>query len=107
MEFILPIVGIEALGDYHLAKYATTNATPSLIIGYGAYVGVLGLFIQSIKKMGLAWSNSAWDGWSNLTTGAVALFVLKEKPTTKELIGIALISVGLILLGLDGTKRGK
>jgi multidrug transporter EmrE-like cation transporter len=104
MEYILPIVIIEAFGDYHLSLYAMKESMPSLFMGYASYMGVLGLFIMSIRNMGLAWSNSAWDGWSNLATGAVALFVLNEKPTQKELLGMFFISVGLFLLGLNGTK---
>ncbi len=77
------------------------------MIGYGAYAAVLLLFVQSIKKMGLAWSNTAWDGWSNIATGAVAIFILKEKPKPREWLGILFVSAGLFLLGLDGTKRGN
>lgn len=105
MEFILPIVGIEAFGDYHLAKYATNSSLTSLGLGYASYAALLVFFIGSIRKMGLAWSNSAWDGWSNITTGLVAIFVLKEKPSTNELMGMALISAGLLLLGSNGTKN--
>ena len=105
MEFILPIVGIEAFGDYHLAKYATNSSLSSLGLGYASYAALLALFIASIRKMGLAWSNSAWDGWSNIATGLVAIFILKEKPSTHELMGIVLISTGLVLLGLNGTKN--
>jgi len=104
MEFILPTVAIEALGDYHLAQYAINKSIHGLVVGYASYAAVLALFIQSIRKMGLAWSNSAWDGWSNIATGLVAIFVLKEKPTPHELLGMALISAGLLLLGLKGTR---
>lgn len=100
-------MAIEAVGDYNLARYTTTNSTQNLLIGYGSYMGLLVLFIQSIKKMGLAWSNWAWDGWSNIATGAVALFILGERPSGKELLGMGLITAGLFLLGLDGTKRAK
>jgi multidrug transporter EmrE-like cation transporter len=104
MEFIVPTVLIEAVGDYHLAQYAISKSIHGLIVGYAAYAGVLALFIQSIRKMGLAWSNSAWDGWSNIATGLVAIFVLKETPSSNELLGMALISAGLLLLGLKGTR---
>ena len=103
MDFILGIVTIEALGDYQLALYAKDPKWYYLGLGYGAYAILLALFISSIKRMGLAWSNSAWDGWSNLATGLVAILILKEKPNPKELIGMILISAGLFLLGTKGT----
>jgi len=99
MEYIIPIVSIEAFGDYQLAKYVKTSDTTNLVLGYGSYIFVVNLFIKSIRKQGLGWSNAAWDGWSNLATGAVAFLVLGEKATNSQLVGIALISAGLFLLG--------
>jgi len=102
--FIGAIVTIEALGDYNLALYATKGFISSLIIGYLSYGTTLVLFIKSIQTMGLAWSNSAWDGWSNITTNLLAVFALGEKPSTTDYIGMGLISTGLLLLGNKGTK---
>jgi len=102
--FIGAIVTIEALGDYHLALYATKGILSSLAIGYFSYGVTLLFFIQSIRTMGLAWSNSAWDGWSNIATNLVAVFALGEKASTTEYLGMGLISLGLILLGNKGTK---
>ena len=98
------IVTIEALGDYHLALYATKGIIGSLVIGYLAYGTALVFFVNSIRNMGLAWSNSAWDGLSNIATNLVAVFALGEKPTTTEYFGMGLISLGLVLLGNRGTK---
>lgn len=107
MDFIAGIVTIEALGDYQLALYAKDPKWYYLGLGYGAYAILLSLFISSIKRMGLAWSNSAWDGWSNIATGLVAIFILKEKPSPKEFIGMILISAGLFLLGTKGTAAAS
>lgn len=101
---IAGIVGIEAVGDYHLAKFTTNNSGNSLFIGYGAYAIILVLFVNSIRTMGLAWSNSAWDGWSNIATNLVAIYGLKETPSNIEYVGMAFISLGLLLLGNKGTK---
>jgi multidrug transporter EmrE-like cation transporter len=105
--FIGSIVGIEAIGDYHLAQFAMAGVLSSLIIGYLAYGITLILFIYSIREMGLAWSNSAWDGFSNIITNAVAILFLGEKATVTEYFGMALISSGLLLLGNKGTKGIK
>jgi multidrug transporter EmrE-like cation transporter len=103
MDFIAGIVTIEAFGDYLLALYAKESAWWQLGLGYGSYAILLSMFIKAIKEKGLAWANSAWDGWSNLATGLVALILLKERPTLKELLGMGLISAGLFLLGTRGT----
>ncbi len=104
MEFIIPIVSIEALGDWSFTHFIKEGQKHVFykILGYLCYIGVLELFQKSILVKGLAWTNSAWDGWSNIATGLVAILVFKERPSLKEFIGIALVSVGLFLLGTDG-----
>jgi multidrug transporter EmrE-like cation transporter len=105
MEYILGIVSIEAFGDYQLARYADQAKWWQLGLGYGSYAILLSLFIKAIQEKGLGWANAAWDGWSNLATGAVAIFILKEKPTLRELAGMMLVSAGILLLGNRGTAR--
>ena len=72
--------------------------------GYAAYISVLEAFQDSIEKKGLLWSNGMWDGWSNLATGAVAITVMGERPSTQELFGYALITAGIFLVGSNGSK---
>lgn len=105
MEFIAGIVTIEAAGDYQLARYAKEGEWWQLGFGYGAYAILLALFIKAIKEKGLAWANTAWDGWSNIATGLIAIVLLGERPTVKELLGMALVSAGLFLLGTRGTLK--
>ena len=104
MEFITSIVLTEAIGNWSFTKYVQENRKNFLyrFFGYACYIGVLEYFQKSIELKGLAWTNSAWDGWSNLTTGLVALVLFGEKPSSKQFIGIFLISVGLFFLGTDG-----
>ena len=103
MQFILPVVAIEAVGDWSFTHYVQEGRKNIFykILGYLSYIGVLELFQKTIQSHGLAWANSAWDGYSNIATGAVALFVFKEKPSWKEIFGILLVSVGLFFLGTD------
>jgi multidrug transporter EmrE-like cation transporter len=101
---IAGIVITEAFADWRLGTYAKTGNPVDMYIGYAGYAFAVSLFIKAIQKKGLGWSNSQWDGWSNLASGAVAIFLLKEKPSQKELMGMALISTGLFLLGGEGTN---
>ena len=107
MEFILPITGIEAFGDFQLSKYVDTNDFSHLALGYGSYAIIVWLFVKSIKSKGLAWSNAMWDGTSNLATGLVAIYILGESPTQEQLIGMALVSVGIFLIGDKSTRASK
>lgn len=103
MQFILPVVAIEALGDWSFAKYIQEGQKHIFykVLGYLSYIGVLELFQKTIRSNGLAWANSAWGGYSNIATSAVALLVFKEKPSWRELFGIVLISAGLFFLGTE------
>lgn len=107
MEYIIPIVGIEAVGDYNLGLYASNNKAENFISGLLSYVIIVCLFVLSIRNYGLAWSNTAWDGWSTLVTSGVAVLLLNERPTTREIIGIFITSIGLIILGFKGIPSVK
>ena len=103
--FIAGIVLIEAVGDYYLAEFAINGLASGVLIGYLSYAIVLVLFVSSIRTMGLAWSNSAWDGWSNIATNLVAVYGLGEKPSTTQYIGMGFITIGLLLLGNQSTAK--
>jgi len=108
MEYIIPIVAIEAYGDYNLANYATKGShIQDFFLGCLSYLSVLVLFVASIRDKGLAWSNTAWDGWSTLATSGVAVGLLNERPSLQEYIGIGLTSLGLIILGFKGTRASN
>ena len=104
MQFILPVVGIEAVGDWSFTKFVQTNRQQPLyrVIGYVCYVAVLELFQKAIAAKGLSWANSAWDGWSNIATGTVAILIFGERPSLREWVGIILISLGIFFLGREG-----
>lgn len=107
MEFIAPIVTIEALGDWSFTKYVQGHRKEPMykLIGYFFYIALLELFQKAIEFKGLGWANSAWDGWSNLVTGLMAIFIIGERPCMRELFGMMLISVGLFFLGTTGTAN--
>jgi multidrug transporter EmrE-like cation transporter len=104
MEYVVSIISIEALGNYSFTKFIQEGRKNNFfkLLGYVCYIGVLEMFQKSIELKGLIWTNSAWDGLSNIATGLIALLVFREKPNPKELFGIILISLGLFFLGTDG-----
>lgn len=109
MQTILAVVGIEAIGDWSLTKYIQQGRLhiPYKVLGYLCYIGVLELFQNVIQTKGLSWANSAWDGWSNIATGLVALLIFREKPTIKQFAGMILISLGIFFLGTDAIASYK
>lgn len=99
MEYIVPIVALEAVGDSMLKLYATGKPWVYALAGYAFYGMLLWLFIMAIRIKGVAWANSAWDGYSNIATMFVGIVIFKEKVSTKELIGMLLVTGGCFLLG--------
>lgn len=99
MEYVVPIVALEAVGDSMLKLYATGSAWTFATAGYVFYGMLLWLFIRVIQVKGLAWANSAWDGYSNIATMFVGIVIFKEKVSTQELIGMLFIAAGCFLLG--------
>lgn len=63
------------------------------------------MFQKTIELKGLSWANSSWDGWSNIATNLVAIFILGEKPTWKQIFGMFLISAGLLFLGTEAIAQ--
>lgn len=106
---IAQIVLSETFGDLSFAQYVQDGRQNKAlkVIGYGAYASVLEAFQDSIEAKGLLWSNSQWDSWSNLATGAIAIIVMGEKPTQYEMLGYLLISCGIFLIGNNGSKVQK
>jgi len=101
------IVATEAFGDWRLGLYTKYNHLVDMFLGYASYFIAVSFFIPSIRAKGLAWSNSQWDAWSNLASGLVAIFLLQEKPSWEELLGMVFIFIGLFFLGTKGTKNDK
>jgi multidrug transporter EmrE-like cation transporter len=109
MEFILPVVVIESIGDWSLTKYIQGGHKNIFykLFGYASYIILIEFFQRAIETKGLAWANSTWDGYSNISTGILALFVFKEKPSMKQLFGMILVSFGIFLLGTDAIASYK
>ena len=104
---IARIVISEALGDLSFAKFVNGGRQNILLklFGYAAYISVLELFQDSIESKGLLWSNGQWDAWSNLATGIVAILFLGEWASPIQLLGYAMITLGIYLIGSHGSRQ--
>jgi multidrug transporter EmrE-like cation transporter len=99
---VIGITLIELFADINLLNYAQQEDRLGLLLGFGTYSTALPLMLtKSLKKNGLGWTNSAWDGWSNLLTTGYSAIILKEKLSQQQWLGSILIASGIFLLG-DG-----
>ena len=89
---------VELIGDTSLRQYAQTGTSLFLAIGTAAYLGLVYILQAAFRTEKLAIVNGYWDAISNILTTAVAVFVLGEKVTNVQLIGLFLIGGGIYLL---------
>ncbi len=101
---LLAIFG-ELLGT-NLLKAANgfTVLWPTLesLLAYGACFYFLSL---SLKSINLSVAYALWAGLGILLTTIVAVLVWKEALSLPNVIGIALIVIGVIVLNLSGASR--
>jgi multidrug transporter EmrE-like cation transporter len=90
---------IEIVGDYALKRYALGASWPFLALGTGIYLSLVGVLVWLFKTLGLAITNSYWDGTSNIISMVVAACFLNETYTLKQWIGMGIVGLGLFLIG--------
>lgn len=82
---------VETVGDYG----AATQNPVLTAAGYNALAFTL---YQSLKTNSLILTNSYWDATSNIATTLLGYIALGERPSALQWVGIATISVGILIL---------
>jgi multidrug transporter EmrE-like cation transporter len=88
----------ELVGDTSIRQYAKTGQSAFLALGTAAYLGLVYILQWAFRTEYLSIVNGYWDAYSNILTTLVAVFVLGEKITTMQLVGLFLIGGGIYLL---------
>ena len=88
----------ELVGDTSIRQYAKTGQSAFLALGTAAYLGLVYILQWAFRTEYLAIVNGYWDAYSNILTTLVAVFVLGEKITTTQMVGLFLIGGGIYLL---------
>lgn len=92
METAIKLTLLEAVGDYG----SKIQSFPLTMLGYNTLAVYL---FQVMGQSGatITLVNSYWDGVSNIATTLMG-FLLGERFTEKQYLGIAMITIGLFLL---------
>ena len=102
---VSPFVGgtiltlVESVGDFALKKYAMGGAAGFLGLGVAVYGALAWILTWLFRHLGLAITNSYWDGLSNIMTMALGGIMFGETYSVKQWVGMGVITVGLFLLG--------
>lgn len=87
----LLLTSVEVIGDVAL-KYQLP------LVGFGVYNVLAYILFVKLKELPLGLVNGYWDSLSNILTCTLGMVCFKEKYTFIQLIGFALISIGVLLI---------
>jgi len=101
--FAIQIILITALDIVGIicAKFYSINKNNWLLFATVIFFGAAGYtFAKSLKYEGAAITNILWIGLSTVLVGILGYFIFKEEISSIQLIGMAVIVIGLVLINL-------
>ena len=101
LSLLLLLIFTEVLSEYLIKISLTKNNLKYLYMGIFTYVLVGIIFYFYIKKgESFAVLNTIWQGSNIIVVGLLSYFVLKERLSAKQLLGMLLTLFGIILIDL-------
>jgi len=97
LRFGVAMGAIETFADYCLKKYAQTDDIQALSGGIAGYSGVVYIFQRALRKEKLGRVNGFWNAFTTVSDVLVGMS-MGESYTKKQLLGFALISIGIVLI---------
>jgi multidrug transporter EmrE-like cation transporter len=97
MRFGVAMGAIETLADYCLKKYAQTDRLEYISGGLAGYSSVVYIFQRALRKEHLGRVNGFWNAFTTVSDVLVGMS-MGEKYSQTQLIGFALISIGIVLI---------
>ncbi len=97
---VLLIILSEAIGMSFLKKYYLTKRLSFLALGLLGYACISLLLVESYKYEGIGIVNVLWSAISVLLITFIGHFCFKEVITRREVSGMSLVIVGVVLLNL-------
>ena len=89
---------VESVGDYALKRFATGGSPLFFALGFGIYGALAAILVWLFKTLGFAITNAYWDATSNVITMAVGYFLLRESYSVRQWIGMAVLTLGMLLI---------
>lgn len=77
---------------------AKTGSNLGSFLGYNALAYELPIILAE-KGNGLALTNAYWNSMTNITHTFIGVYFFHEQLSNKQLAGIGLVTVGILLLG--------
>jgi paired small multidrug resistance pump len=88
-------------GDLALKWWAETDYWPVFGLGIGAYTVGLVIFAVLLRRAELATIFTLWVGLAIILLTAAGWFLFDETLSMRQLVAIALVVTGVLLLGME------
>lgn len=97
----IALINLLDLAGTICAKFWSINKNPWLLVGTFLLFGSAGFFFaRSLRYEGMAITNVLWISISVILVTIVGYFTFRENIAPIQLVGIAVIMVGLVLINL-------
>lgn len=90
---------IEVFAQVRLYAFTKSGNGADFFQGFIAYIGVILMFIFTLRGSNLLYTKVLWDGISGILQAGVAFFILGDRlNNTQEYMGILCILFGVVIL---------
>jgi multidrug transporter EmrE-like cation transporter len=76
------------------------------LVTYAAYLLLAYQLQRVFKYNGMGLTNAYWNAYTNITHTVIGMVIFREKLSSQQLVGIALVTLGIVLLG-RGDPHGR
>lgn len=90
---------VEFFGDSNFKLFSRNKDSKNLTLGFLFYFIMILFLIKAFGEANLIYVNTVWDAISTLISAGLAIVLLGEIPSRKELVGMGLIISGIIFMG--------
>lgn len=92
------LLTVEIVAELLLQKWAKTDTSIWLGLGIIAYVSLALLFANAMKRSNLTTMNTAWQCGNVVVVSLIGVFLLKEKLSVPQKVGVCLAFVSTSLM---------
>jgi multidrug transporter EmrE-like cation transporter len=98
---IIALTILQYLADVNLKTYARMGTKMSLFYAALCYIGVMAMFVYSVKYSNVLYTRALENGISTVLESVLAYYLLKESMTNRyQWSGLGLVILGVAMLNI-------
>ena len=96
--YLIALVGVEIGAEFLLKEWAHTKRSAFLASGISCYILLSVSFALSMRQNSITALNTAWQCANVVAVSAIGIFVLKEKISVFQIVGVTLACLAMIFM---------